>query len=76
MTVYEKKQFISYLELKNELDGYTAEGTLLLLEGRASSAEKIASLCVFSEESDYMRDYITDEAGRLLKLDFNSVKNT
>lgn len=74
MTIFEKRQFVSYLELKDELDGYMQKGTQLLLNGRKSDATEIASECIFNEDSDYMRDYITDECGQLVELDFNCIK--
>lgn len=75
MTVSEKKQYVSYIKLKDELDGYMQDGTQLLLNGKKSDAGEIASECVFNEGSDYMRDYITDESGQLVELNFNCVKS-
>lgn len=65
-----------YISIKNELESKLNKGIVLTLEGRASTPDQIAGLCVFCEESNYMRDYVTDESGNLVELGFNDVQNS
>ena len=68
----EKEKYVEYLSLADELRQIASDGTRLMLEGRGSNAENIATVCVFSEECDYMRDYINDGSKR---LNFNMIRN-
>ncbi|MBR5931798.1 MAG: hypothetical protein IKZ95_07220 [Lachnospiraceae bacterium] len=63
------------MTLKDELTDYLGQGAELYLDGRRSDAGRIAAACVFNEDSAYMRDYVRDGSGRLLKINFDSVKN-
>ncbi len=53
-----------------ELKGYEQAGTALYLENRPSRAEEIVSACLFAEESDYMRDFITDDREHITEIHF------
>ena len=75
MTELEKERYISYMTLKDELTGFTGRGAELYLEGLRSDADKIAAACVFQEEADYMRDYVRDASGQLVKINFDRVRN-
>ena len=71
MKEQEKQKYVEYLTLADELRQIASEGTRLMLEGRGTSADNIATVCVFSEECDYMRDYINNGARQ---LNFNMIK--
>lgn len=75
MTEDDKRRYIAYLSLRGELDNVAGHGTSLYLDGRRTDADYIASICVFNESSDYMRDYVTDKTGKLNRLSFDRVKN-
>lgn len=75
MTDEDKRRYISYLSLRGELDNVEASGTSLYLDGKRANADFIASICVFNEDSDYMRDYVTDKKGNLSRLHFDRVRN-
>ena len=75
MTELEKERYISYLTLKDELTAFSGHGAELYLDGRRSDAGKIAAACVFQEDTDYMRDYVRDASGRLVKVNFDRVRN-
>ena len=59
MTELEKERYISYMTLKDELTAFSG----------------IAAACVFQEDTDYMRDYVRDASGRLVKVNFDRVRN-
>jgi hypothetical protein len=75
MTELEKERYISYMTLKDELTAFSGHGAELYLDGRRSDAGKIAAACVFQEDTDYMRDYVRDASGRLVKVNFDRVRN-
>lgn len=63
-----------YASIKCELDNEQKIGVLLTVEGLLSTPEHIASLCVFREDCNYMRDYIIED-GKLVEICFNNVYN-
>ena len=74
MTEQDKMQFIYYMQMKQELDNVVYGGIELKLDGTASNAHSIASVCVFNEDNDYMRDYRRDDHGRISELNFDRVR--
>lgn len=54
MTEREKIRFIDYLRLRTRLGNASSDGSMLMLEGRCSDAETIASVCVFNDTGYYM----------------------
>lgn len=74
MTDYEKMQFIQYMQMKDELDNVAYNGIRLKLDGCFSDAHSIAAMCVFHEESDYLRDYRRDDTGAVAELNFDKVR--
>lgn len=76
MTEYEKGQYISYMQLQEELRDYEDQGASLYMNGKKKNAGDIARACVFQEDDEcYMRDYIRDDSGRLVKVTFDRVRN-
>ncbi|MCF0228330.1 MAG: hypothetical protein HUJ76_01385 [Parasporobacterium sp.] len=71
MTDRDKMQYIHYMQLKDELDNAACGGIVLKLDGNHTSAHSIASVCVFREEGEYMRDYIRDDSGCISELNFD-----
>lgn len=53
-----------------ELRGYERAGTHLYLENRRSRAAEIVSACLLAEDSDYMRDFITDDREHITEIHF------
>lgn len=76
MTEFEKNQYISYMQMQEELRDYEGQGASLYMNGKKIPAGEIARVCVFEEESSYMRDYVRDGSGRLVKVTFDKVKNS
>ena len=74
MTDQEKMQYIQYMQIKEELDNVAYGGIELKLDGRATSSHIIATACVFQEDSDYMRDFRHDDAGRIAELNFGKLE--
>ena len=69
-----KKEKFAFSSLKNELKMYSKQGVALLLHGEPSSPCCIADACRVSEpQATYMRDYISDDTGRLEKIDFRRI---
>lgn len=64
------------VSLKRELRSYERAGTHLYLENRPSRAEEIVSACMFAEDSDYMRDFITDEQEHITEIHFIRITET
>ncbi|MCQ2531007.1 MAG: hypothetical protein MJ086_07100 [Lachnospiraceae bacterium] len=75
MTYSEKNRYIAYMALEHELKKIAKKGASLYLEGRKSDAKEIAAACIFNEETNYMRDYVWSESGRLAQLKFDAVNN-
>lgn len=69
-----KKDKHPFNTLKDELKMYSKKGVALLLHGEPSSPCGIANACRVSEpQASYMRDYISDDAGRLKEIDFRRI---
>ena len=75
MTASEIKQFVIYMNIKDELEAAEEMGMALALQGKSASPYEIAKACAFEEESDYMRDYISDPAKKTTTINFDAVKN-
>lgn len=56
------------------LYAYQKAGVALTVEGKAVPAEDIADLCVIREAGAYMRDYISDDQGKLVELRFDRIE--
>ena len=70
-----KEEAGTYFSIRSELEEYKKLGIRITLEGEISSPCKVADECVFREDSNYMRDYVTDDLGRLIEIGFNKVSN-
>ncbi|MBQ6322763.1 MAG: hypothetical protein IJI24_07805 [Lachnospiraceae bacterium] len=57
----------------DELEWYEKYGCKLYLFGKPSRPREIAAACV-REENGLMRDFITDDAMKIDKIDFNRTK--
>ena len=69
-----KKDKNSFSSLKDELKLYSKKGVTLLLQGEPSNPCSIVNACKVSEpQATYMRDYISDDAGRLKGIDFRRI---
>lgn len=73
MTQDDKIKFISYISLRDELDSVQGQGTNLYLGKYRTSADCIASVCVFSEDTNYMRDYVSGSLGNADSLIFDKL---
>ena len=58
------------MQVKVELENVAYGGISLNLDGQGSNPHDIASACVFNEDSDYMRNYVRDDGGRISRLNF------
>ncbi len=75
MKKYSESETETYFSIRTELEKYEKNGIIITLEGKVSSSDVIADICVFKEDSNYMRDYITNEFGNLIEIGFNRVEN-
>ena len=64
----------NYQELFSELTKYERSGVRMQIDGISASPLQIVSAHMIREESNYMRDYIMNEEGRLTELDFYEVE--
>ncbi|MBE5939462.1 MAG: hypothetical protein E7266_03600 [Lachnospiraceae bacterium] len=62
-----------YLPLVHELEELHSKGIKLTLDGKQTTPENIARECLMSEDSNYMRDYVTDGKGNIVGIDFNKI---
>ncbi len=62
------------VRLLEELDEMYNKGVKISLEGYEVSPSRIINEFAVSEESNYMRDYILDEHGKVIELGFYRVK--
>lgn len=74
MTEKERKQYIDYMTLRDELEEEKRQGYELSFAGREASADEIARACVFEETSTYMRDYGKSASGRSSVISFDPVR--
>lgn len=58
------------VSLRKELQCYEAAGTSLYLDGNKSRTDAIVQACMCSEHSDYMRDFISDDADHITEIHF------
>lgn len=65
----QKEQLLSELKLLRE------KGVRISIEGVEVNPERIIDEFMIFEESNYMRDYILDENGKLIELGFNNVNS-
>ena len=69
-----KKDKSPFSSLKSELKMHSKNGIALLLQGKPSDPYAIANACKVSEpQATYMRDYISDDAGKLKEIDFHRI---
>ncbi len=61
-------------KLLNELDKLKERGVRITLEGIEENPTIVVNKLCINEESNYMRDYILDNNGKLIELGFYSVK--
>lgn len=64
----------NYQELFSELTKYERSGVRMQIDGISASPLQIVSAHMIREESNYMRDYIMNEEGKLTELDFYEVE--
>ena len=62
-----------YVKLSKELREYKNKNVNLLLEGRDSTPQEIASACMVMEEGSYMREYVGNEDGVIIEIRFNRI---
>lgn len=65
-----RKRNAKAASLMRELRGYEKKGTHLYLDDRPSRAGEIVNACLFSENTDYMRDLISDEGEHITEIHF------
>ena len=56
--------------LLKELQSYEESGTHLYLEGHPSEAKEIVQACLFAENTDYMRDFISEDGTHISEIHF------
>lgn len=64
----------NYQELFSELSAYERSGIKMQINGISASPLQIVSAHMIRENSNYMRDYIMDEEGKITELDFYEVE--
>ncbi len=60
--------------LRKELDSYANAGIDLWIDGSPNTPRKIEKALRVAEEGTYMRDYVLDADGRLVRVAFDAVK--
>lgn len=64
-----------YLGLVQELREYSNKQVQLYLEGEQSTPQRIANACLLMEEGCYMREYVSNEDGRIAEIHFEKVQD-
>ena len=59
---------------RKELNAYAQIGVTLWLDGSPSTPREIEKAHRAAEQHTYMRDYVADSQGRLIRLEFETVK--
>lgn len=70
-----KKEKKENRRFRKELNAYAQIGVSLYLDGSPSTPRKIEKAHRVAEEHTYMRDYIADGKGKLIRLEFDTVKD-
>ena len=60
--------------LRKELASYAEAGIDLWIDGSPNTPRKIEKALRVAEEGTYMRDYVLDDDGRLVRVAFDAVK--
>ena len=63
----------AYQELFAELSDYEKYGVRMTMDGVSASPMQITAAHMMKEEGTYMRDYLTDEDGRIKEIRFLKV---
>ena len=63
----------NYQELFSELTEYERSGVRMQIDGISASPLQIVSEHMIRENSNYMRDYIINEEGKITELDFYEI---
>lgn len=63
----------NYQELFSELTAYERSGVRMQIDGISASPLQIVSAHMIRENSNYMRDYIINEEGKITELDFYEI---
>lgn len=63
----------AYQELFTELSDYEKYGIRMTMDGVSASPMQITAAHMMKEEGTYMRDYLTDEDGRIKEIRFLKV---
>ena len=66
----QKKNRTTAASLMRELQEYEKQGTQLYLEDHLCRAEEIVRACQLAEDSDYMRDFISDDRDHITEIHF------
>lgn len=61
--------------LRKELTSYANAGIDLWIDGSPNTPKKIEKALRVAEEGTYMRDYVLDADGRLVRVAFDAVKD-
>lgn len=56
-----------------ELQEYEKMGITIWLEELQSTPAEIVQACIVREETNYMRDYVSNESGKIVELHFHRV---
>ena len=63
----------NYFEMKKELEEYRQKGIKISMEGKNILPRHMAQRCCLEKNSDYMRDYVIDDNGKLIEIGFNRI---
>lgn len=66
----------AYKLLYSELEKYENFGVSMTLDDYPASPMQIVSALMVREDSNYMRDYVWDDAGQVKKLAFYNIKKS
>lgn len=59
--------------IKRKIENAHRDGILVRVEGLQCPEGEGKHLALIKEEADYMSDYITDESGKIIEIDFNRI---
>lgn len=69
-----QEKWEKYNGLFRELAAYQDKHIRLMLNGRQSTAYEITHACMVAEDGGYMRDYVGDDAGKLIQISFDKIR--
>lgn len=69
----EQLKAIHYIELREEIYEGLSCGMQIAHNGEQVEAKELEAVLILMEDSDYMREYVADQNGRIIKINYEQI---